>query len=230
MEQKSGRGNRQRRQGRTGRKFPAFLSALWLVIVCLAGCSAALSGDDNTFAPQTFVMVEETGGAGITEGEGQQDGTQDSGGKEESSAAESSGKEEENGAAESFDGEEESDGPETGTVEESGSYTSKEDVGLYLHLYGHLPDNYITKKEAESLGWDSRAGNLWEVAPGMSIGGSRFGNYEGLLPDKKGRKYYECDIDYEGGYRGAGRIVYSDDGLIYYTEDHYKTFEQLYGQ
>ena len=175
-------------------------------------------------------MVEETGGAGITEGEGQQDGTQDSGGKEESSAAESSGKEEENGAAESFDGEEESDGPETGTVEESGSYTSKEEVGLYLHLYGHLPDNYITKKEAENLGWDSRAGNLWEVAPGMSIGGSRFGNYEGLLPDKKGRKYYECDIDYEGGYRGAGRIVYSDDGLIYYTEDHYKTFEQLYGQ
>ncbi len=200
------------------------------MIVCLAGCSAALSGDDNTFAPQTFVMVEETGGAGITEGEGQQDGTQDSGGKEESSAAESSGKEEENGAAESFDGEEESDGPETGTVEESGSYTSKEEVGLYLHLYGHLPDNYITKKEAENLGWDSRAGNLWEVAPGMSIGGSRFGNYEGLLPDKKGRKYYECDIDYEGGYRGAGRIVYSDDGLIYYTEDHYKTFEQLYGQ
>ena len=230
MEQKSGRGNRPRRQGRTGRKFPAFLSVLWLVIVCLAGCSAALSGDDNTFAPQTFVMVEETGGAGITEGEGQQDGTQDSGGKEESSAAESSGKEEENGAAESFDGEEESDGPETGTVEESGSYTSKEEVGLYLHLYGHLPDNYITKKEAENLGWDSRAGNLWEVAPGMSIGGSRFGNYEGLLPDKKGRKYYECDIDYEGGYRGAGRIVYSDDGLIYYTEDHYKTFEQLYGQ
>ena len=200
------------------------------MIVCLAGCSAALSGDDNTFAPQTFVMVEETGGAGITEGEGQQDGTQDSGGKEESSAAEGSGKEEENGAAESFDGEEESDGPETGTVEESGSYTSKEEVGLYLHLYGHLPDNYITKKEAENLGWDSRAGNLWEVAPGMSIGGSRFGNYEGLLPDKKGRKYYECDIDYEGGYRGAGRIVYSDDGLIYYTEDHYKTFEQLYGQ
>ena len=230
MEQKSGRGNRQGRQGRTGRKFPAFLSALWLVIICLAGCSAALSGDDNTFAPQTFVMVEETGGAGITKGEGQQDGTQDSGGEEESSAAESSGKEEESSAAESFDGEEESDGPETGTVEESGSYTSKEEVGLYLHLYGHLPDNYITKKEAENLGWDSRAGNLWEVAPGMSIGGSRFGNYEGLLPDKKGRKYYECDIDYEGGYRGAGRIVYSDDGLIYYTEDHYKTFEQLYGQ
>ena len=116
------------------------------------------------------------------------------------------------------------------TVEESGVYTSKEEVALYIHLYGHLPDNYITKREAEALGWDSRAGNLWEVAPGMSIGGSRFGNYEGALPDKEGRKYYECDIDYEGGYRGAKRMIYSDDGLIFYTEDHYESFEELYGE
>ncbi|MCI9638147.1 MAG: ribonuclease [Hungatella sp.] len=116
------------------------------------------------------------------------------------------------------------------TVEESGVYTSKEEVALYIHLYGHLPDNYITKREAEALGWDSRAGNLWEVAPSMSIGGSRFGNYEGALPDKEGRKYYECDIDYEGGYRGAKRMIYSDDGLIFYTEDHYESFEELYGE
>lgn len=116
------------------------------------------------------------------------------------------------------------------TVDESGVYTSKEEVALYIHLYGHLPSNYITKKQAEKLGWDSRAGNLWDVAPGMSIGGSRFGNYEGALPDKEGRTYYECDIDYDGGYRGAKRIIYSDDGLIFYTEDHYKTFEELYGQ
>lgn len=116
------------------------------------------------------------------------------------------------------------------TVDESGVYTSKEEVALYIHLYGHLPGNYITKKQAEKLGWDSSTGNLWDVAPGMSIGGSRFGNYEGALPDKKGRTYYECDIDYDGGYRGAKRIIYSDDGLIFYTEDHYKTFEELYGQ
>ncbi|MCI8662753.1 MAG: ribonuclease [Hungatella sp.] len=115
------------------------------------------------------------------------------------------------------------------SVEESGLYSSKDEVALYIHLYGHLPDNYITKKEAENLGWNSKEGNLWQVAPDMSIGGSRFGNYEGALPDKKGRKYYECDIDFDGGYRGAKRIIYSDDGLIFYTEDHYKTFEQLYG-
>ena len=113
-------------------------------------------------------------------------------------------------------------------VEEDGVYTSKEEVAAYIHLYGHLPDNYITKKEAEELGWDSRQGNLAEVAPGKSIGGSRFGNYEGLLPEKEGRHYRECDIGYEGGRRGAERLVYSDDGLIFYTEDHYKTFEQLY--
>ncbi len=116
------------------------------------------------------------------------------------------------------------------TVEEDGSYTSKEEVALYIHTYGRLPDNYITKREAEDLGWSSSAGNLWDVAPGKSIGGSRFGNYEGNLPEANGRKYYECDIDYEGGRRSAKRIVFSNDGLIFYTEDHYRTFELLYGE
>ena len=111
--------------------------------------------------------------------------------------------------------------------DEHGSYTSKEDVALYLHTYGHLPDNYITKREAEDLGWRSGV-TLDKAAPGMSIGGSRFGNYEGHLPDKKGRTWYECDIDYVRGGRNAKRIVYSNDGLIYYTDDHYNTFEQLY--
>lgn len=117
---------------------------------------------------------------------------------------------------------------EDASIEEDGSYTSKEEVALYIHTYGRLPDNFITKKEAEELGWVSKEGNLWEVAPGMSIGGSRFGNYEGLLPDEKGRKWFECDINFDGSYRGAERIVYSNDGLIYYTGDHYESFEQLY--
>ena len=115
-------------------------------------------------------------------------------------------------------------------IDENGTYTSKEEVALYLHTYGHLPDNYLTKKEAQALGWDNKKGNLRDVAPGMSIGGDRFGNYEGLLPEADKRKYFECDIDYEGGYRGSERIIYSNDGLIFYTEDHYKTFEQLYGE
>lgn len=113
-------------------------------------------------------------------------------------------------------------------VSEEGTYTSKEDVAAYLHEYGHLPSNYITKKEAKALGWVSSEGNLDEVAPGMNIGGDYFGNYEGTLPEADGRNYHECDIDFDGTYRNGKRIVYSDDGLIYYTEDHYETFELLY--
>lgn len=115
------------------------------------------------------------------------------------------------------------------TLDESGTYTSKEDVALYIHLYGHLPDNFITKKEAQAMGWTG--GSLEPYAPGKCIGGSRFGNYEGALPDAPGRKYTECDIDtLDANGRGAKRIVFSNDGLIYYTEDHYKTFELLYGE
>lgn len=113
-------------------------------------------------------------------------------------------------------------------VEENGNYTSKDDVALYIHTYGKLPLNYITKAKAQEMGWDPEKGNLSDVLPGMSIGGSAFGNYEGNLPRTTGRRYFECDIDYEGGYRGAKRLIYSNDGLVFYTEDHYKTFEQLY--
>ena len=113
-------------------------------------------------------------------------------------------------------------------IDENGTYTSKEEVAAYLHEYGHLPSNFITKKEARNLGWVSSEGNLWEVADGMSIGGDIFGNREGLLPEDDARVYYECDVNYEGGFRGSERVVFSDDGLIYYTGDHYESFELLY--
>ena len=113
-------------------------------------------------------------------------------------------------------------------IDEDGSYTSKEEVALYIHTYGKLPGNFITKKEAEKLGWTG--GGLESCAPGKCIGGDRFGNYEGLLPKKSGRTYTECDIDTLGrSSRGAKRIVFSNDGLIYYTDDHYESFELLYG-
>lgn len=114
-------------------------------------------------------------------------------------------------------------------IPENGSYTTREDVALYIHTYGHLPDNFITKKEAQALGWSG--GSLEPYAPGMCIGGNRFGNYEGLLPEADNRSYTECDIDTLGAdSRGARRIVFSNDGLIYYTEDHYASFELLYGE
>ncbi len=115
------------------------------------------------------------------------------------------------------------------TIDRNGSYTTKEDVALYIHTYGCLPSNFITKKEAQALGWEG--GSLEPYAPGKCIGGNYFGNYEGLLPEKSGRTYTECDIDTLGAKsRGAKRIVFSNDGLIYYTADHYETFELLYGE
>ena len=84
----------------------------------------------------------------------------------------------------------------------------------------------MTKKEARALGWEG--GSLEPYAPGMCIGGDTFGNYEGLLPEED--SYKECDIDTLGAKsRGAKRIVFSDDGDIYYTDDHYESFVLLYG-
>ncbi|MBQ8620235.1 MAG: ribonuclease [Clostridia bacterium] len=112
-------------------------------------------------------------------------------------------------------------------VEEGGWYDAMEEVAIYLTFFEELPENYLTKKEAQALGWESRKGNLWDVADGCSIGGDRFGNYEGLLPDAKGRKWTECDIDFDGRYRNSKRIVFSNDGLIYYTDDHYESFDKI---
>ncbi len=110
-----------------------------------------------------------------------------------------------------------------------GSFSTKDDVALYIHTYGCLPPNFITKEEARDLGWEG--GGLDDYAYGMCIGGDRFGNYEGLLPDASGRKWTECDIDtLHKNSRGAKRIVFSNDGLIYYTDDHYESFELLYGE
>ena len=102
-------------------------------------------------------------------------------------------------------------------------------MALYIHTYGKLPENFITKSEAQDLGWTG--GSVERYKKGAAIGGDKFGNYEGLLPKKSGRKYYECDIDTKGeSKRGAKRIIFSNDGLIYYTDDHYESFTLLYGK
>ena len=119
--------------------------------------------------------------------------------------------------------------PEEPAIDENGSYDDRDNVALYIYTYGKLPPNYISKAEAQDLGWEG--GSVERYAPGKCIGGSKFGNYEGLLPKKSGRQYYECDIDTLGeSSRGAKRIVYSNDGLIYYTDDHYESFTLLYGE
>ena len=114
-------------------------------------------------------------------------------------------------------------------IDRDGSYTTAEDVALYIHTYGELPGNFITKNEARELGWSG--GSVEVYAPGMCIGGDWYGNYEGNLPEVPGREYHECDINTLGASsRGAERLIYSSDGQIYYTDDHYETFTLLYGE
>ena len=120
------------------------------------------------------------------------------------------------------------DGAEPALLDKDGSYTTAEDVCTYLQQYGHLPSNFITKKQAQALGWEG--GSLEKIAPGKCIGGDRFGNYEGLLPKASGRTWTECDINTLGARsRGSERLVFSNDGLIYYTGDHYDSFQLLAG-
>ena len=103
---------------------------------------------------------------------------------------------------------------------------TKEDVVVpYLKKQGKLPDCYITKSEAKSKGWEPSKGNLCEVLPGRAIGGDVWTNREETLPSKSGRTYYEADLNYNCGNRNADRVVYSNDGLIFVTHDHYKTFQ-----
>nr|WP_314234172.1 ribonuclease domain-containing protein [uncultured Campylobacter sp.] len=102
---------------------------------------------------------------------------------------------------------------------------SRECVSAHIRRTGSLPQNFITKKQAGELGW--QGGDLWKYARGKSIGGDRFGNFERKLPDKKGRIWRECDIEYRGGARGAKRLIFSNDGLIFYTADHYESFERV---
>ncbi len=109
-----------------------------------------------------------------------------------------------------------------------GPIIDPQSIADYLFAHGELPDNFITKAEARALGWDSSRNYVSDVAPGKSIGGDYFGNYEQLLPVKKGRKYYECDCWYVSGKRNAFRIIYSNDGLVFYTEDHYQTFTEMH--
>ena len=118
--------------------------------------------------------------------------------------------------------------------EPAGPIIEPQAIADYIFEHGELPDNFITKKEAQALGWDSKADRysgrkyVSDVAPGKSIGGDWFGNYEGQLPKAKGRTFRECDCNYTGGNRGTERIVYSSDGHVWYTNDHYETFTELF--
>lgn len=105
--------------------------------------------------------------------------------------------------------------------------TQPKPVAKYLQAHHRLPDFYITKQQAREKGWDPKEGNLCKVLPGRAIGGDRFSNREGQLPQAKGRNWREADVNYRCGHRGSDRLLYSNDGLIYLTQDHYKHFIRM---
>lgn len=113
------------------------------------------------------------------------------------------------------------------STQEIDKLTRQDVVASYVRQNKRLPDYYITKSKARSQGWDARDGNLCSVLPGKAIGGDRFSNREGGLPEASGRVWYEADLNYRCGHRGADRLLYSNDGLIYVSRDHYKRFMEV---
>mgnify|MGYP000102022561 CR=1 FL=1 len=188
-------------------KFIFRLVLLAAVVLLYFGAEALLPGDaQSTAAPQTQSAASQ--GTAV-------ESTPDGAAGTAQNAIEAAQAEEQPAAA-------------AAAIDEDGSYDTKDEVALYIHTYGRLPGNYITKAEAEKAGWSG--GSVEKYCPGKCIGGGRFGNYEGLLPDAAGRVWTECDINTLGAAsRGAERIVFSNDGLIYYTPDHYDSFQLLYG-
>ncbi|MBR4283798.1 MAG: ribonuclease [Anaerotignum sp.] len=98
---------------------------------------------------------------------------------------------------------------------------------VWLKVVGKLPPNYISYSDAKKLGWNRKKGNLNQVAPGRMLTRGRCWNDDGHLPESPGRIWYEADINYKWGYRGNDRILYSNDGLIFVTYNHYKTFIEI---
>lgn len=205
-------------------RWPGLLLAVIMTVVLMTGCAGAGKEDAQENAA-VLTTVTEQESREETSGPESEDTDEEA---EEASGPESEYTDEEAeeaaGPAPEKTAEAEPDDSAEKRIDENGSYTTRDDVALYIHVYGKLPSNFITKKEAEKLGWTG--GSLEPYAPGKCIGGGRFGNYEGVLPQGN---YKECDIDTLGKKsRGAKRIVYSDDGRIYYTADHYESFTQLY--
>ena len=205
-------------------RWPGLLLAVIMTVVLMTGCAGAGKEDAQENAA-VLTTVTEQESREETSGPESEDTDEEA---EEASGPESEDTDEEAeeaaGPAAEKTAEAEPDDSAEKRIDENGSYTTRDDVALYIHVYGKLPSNFITKKEAEKLGWTG--GSLEPYAPGKCIGGGRFGNYEGVLPQGN---YKECDIDTLGKKsRGAKRIVYSDDGRIYYTADHYESFTQLY--
>lgn len=126
-------------------------------------------------------------------------------------------------AEQSYDDYSDDEDNSSSDIDEDGEYTSAYDVAEYINIYHKLPSNYVKEGKAKAKGWKT---NECPADYGIMIGGKKFKNYEKLLPE--GETYYECDVDYDGNSRGESRLVYTKDGTVYYTSNHYESFTQLY--
>ena len=111
-----------------------------------------------------------------------------------------------------------------------GSITSSgiEGMDVFLAYWGILPGNYIGKDSARNAGWKPKK-SLSNKLPGKSIGGDIYANRNLKLPQIPGRVWYEADINYTEGKRNSERLLYSNDGLMFVTYDHYETFYEIIG-
>jgi len=117
-------------------------------------------------------------------------------------------------------------------ISETGKYTAKDSVAAYIYLFHKLPSNYVNKATGQTL-YENKTGNefsKWNFNPwtslGVMIGGDIYNNNEGLLPS--GNSYRECDVDYHDSSRGTKRLIYTLNGLVYYTANHYESFAKVY--
>lgn len=212
---------------KTGRRLAALL--LTLITLLMAGCSFTKQVDqlevviDHNGTPATVTEAETS----VPHSGEEAERTRPRPPPPASSASEQTALTETDTSFKGTNSESKGDGPAVAVVKGQPYYT-KTEVAAYLHQFAELPPNYLTKREAKRRGWLPKEGNLWEVTNKGCIGGDHFGNREGRLPQRKGQPYFECDVNYHGGHRGAERLLYTKDGWIYYTGDHYKTFEELY--
>ena len=198
-------------------RFTKYLALLLTTLLLFTSCGKAAQPTENITTPP--VSYEETAASEETSQSDEISQSEETDISDETSPTESA----EQSAEPDTEAQSEApyDLPEYG-----GYYYDVENVVLYLDAYGELPPNYITKNEARDLGWEG--GSVEDYLEGAAIGGDRFGNYEGILPEADGRTYTECDIDTDGyPSRGSRRLVFSNDGLYFYTSDHYEHFSEV---
>ena len=189
------------------KKYMTLIAAVMSSIIALTGCTLFKKNDQDNAELSKSIDLQEVSAVSSTTSEEVPD-------KEELDNAD---------AAKTSDDENVTSAGELDELDKDGYYYDVESVVLYLDTYDKLPDNFITKSEARALGWEG--GSVEDYKEGAAIGGDKFGNREGILPDNS---YTECDIDTNGkSSRGARRLVFSDDGQYYYTEDHYDSYVEI---